>query len=197
MLELRGHLRKGDRMKYRLCLFPAVRVLVCFWVLTFLNSATVGAQLAHEFIGASKCAICHKKPEQGEQYRIWQESKHAKAFETLGTSQAKEFASKLGIDDPQKSGKCLKCHSTAYGFSEARVTEAITVEEGISCESCHGAGKDYMKKSIMQDRDEAITKGLLIPDEKTCLKCHNQESPTFKAFDFNERWEKIKHPVPA
>ncbi len=151
---------------------------------------------AHEFVGVKKCAMCHKKPEQGEQFRIWEESKHAKAYETLGTPAAKEVAAKLGITDPQTSGKCLKCHSTAYNFTEEKVTDAISVEEAISCESCHGAGKDYMKKSVMQDKDQAISSGLVMPDETTCTKCHNAESPAFKSFDYKESWEKIKHPVP-
>lgn len=165
-------------------------------ILFLVSAPFADAQPAHEFVGVSKCALCHKKPEKGEQFRIWQESKHAKAFETLGTPEAKAAAAKLGIDDPQTSGKCLKCHSTAYGFSELKVTEAIPVEEGISCESCHGPGKDYMKKSMMEDRDAAIGAGLAIPDENTCRKCHNEESPSFKVFDFKERWELIKHNIP-
>lgn len=151
---------------------------------------------AHEFIGAQKCSLCHKKPEQGEQYRIWQESKHAKAFETLGTPEAKVAAEKLGISDPQTSGKCLKCHSTAYWFSESKVSDAIAVEEGVSCESCHGPGKDYFKKSIMEDKNAAIENGLIIPNEATCVKCHNPESPSYKSFNFKERWEQIKHLIP-
>ena len=170
--------------------------VLTFIAVFFLFSPSGLAQLEHEFVGAQKCKICHQKPEQGEQYRIWSESKHAHALESLGTPEAKEMAQKYGIDDPQTSGKCLKCHSTAYWFSEARVTEVIAVEEGISCESCHGPGKDYMKKSIMEDKEQAIASGLIMPTEETCRQCHNPEAPTFKSFEFKEFWEKIKHPVP-
>ena len=158
-------------------------------------AATVKAQSEHEFVGAGKCGMCHKTEDMGGQYQIWQETKHAKAFETLGTPEAKEIAAKSGIDNPQASGKCLKCHSTAYGFSENKVTEAIAVEEGISCETCHGPGRDYMKKSVMQDKEQAQANGLIIPGEEICKKCHNPESPKFKEFDYKERWEKIKHPL--
>ncbi len=174
-------------------------ILVRLWIFAGLFLFFISLSAAapeHEFVGAQKCKMCHQKPEQGEQYHIWQESKHAKAMESLKTPEAKEIAVKLGIDDPATSGKCVKCHSTAYGFSEAKVTDVISVEEGVSCESCHGAGKDYMKKSIMEDKEQAIAKGLIIPDEQTCRKCHNPEAPTFQSFDYQERWEKIKHPIP-
>ncbi len=168
-------------------------ILFALFILSVSFSAM--AQLPHEFIGASKCAICHKTPKQGEQFGIWQQSAHAKAFDVLGTPEAKEQAAKMGVEDPQKSGKCLKCHSTAYGFTEEKVSQTIKLEEGVSCESCHGAGKDYMKMSVMKNKDAAVAAGLQIPDEATCRKCHNENSPTFKPFDFKERWEKIKHPI--
>ena len=66
--------------------------------------------------------MCHKKDEVGKQYKIWQDSKHAKAFETLGTQAAKDAGAKLGVTDPQTDGKCLKCHSTAYGLTDKKVT---------------------------------------------------------------------------
>lgn len=152
--------------------------------------------LKHEFIGAAKCAICHKKVEQGEQYALWQESKHARAFEILGTPEAKIVAAERGIDDPQKSGECLKCHSTAYWFAEQRMSDQIAVEEGVSCETCHGPGKDYMKKSVMENREASIKAGLILPAENTCRQCHNEESPNFQGFDYEEYQEKIDHPVP-
>ena len=169
--------------------------LAFLWAFVALKPACAAAP-EHEFIGANKCAMCHKKPEQGEQYVIWSGSGHAKAFEVLGTPEAKETGKARGVDDPQTSGKCLKCHSTAYWFSENKVSEAIPVEEGVSCESCHAPGKDYMKKSVMEDKNAAIAAGLIIPTEQTCRQCHNEESPNFKGFDYATMWEKIKHPKP-
>src|SRR3990167_2574658 len=58
----------------------------------FWPAAANAETFEHEFVGAKKCSLCHKKPEQGEQYQKWLESKHAKAFETLGTPASKEMA---------------------------------------------------------------------------------------------------------
>lgn len=148
-------------------------------------------------VGAKKCGICHKKEETGNQLGKWQAGPHAKAFKTLGNEQSKEIAKKMGIADPQKSGKCLKCHSTAYNMTEKIATETIAVEEGVSCESCHGPGKKYMPKSIMESREKSIANGMIHPATKTCTECHNQESPTFKGFDEKKFWEQIAHPNPA
>jgi len=148
------------------------------------------------FVGSKKCSLCHKTSKQGEQYPIWQNSNHAHAYEVLASSSAVAVADTLGIDDPQKSGKCLKCHSTAYGFSEEKITDDISVEEGVSCESCHGAGKGYISLKVMKDREKAIEMGLKIPDEQTCRKCHNDTAPNAKEFYFDESWGKIKHSIP-
>lgn len=169
-------------------------ILACVFALFAIPGA--GAD-SHEYAGVKKCSICHKSAAQGEQYPKWQASKHSKAYASLSTAEAKAAAAKLGVTDPQTSGKCLKCHSTAYGHTESQVTTVIPVEEGVSCESCHGAGKDYMKMSVMKDRDAAKAAGLIMPDETTCKKCHNEENPFNKPFNFQERLEKIKHSKPG
>ena len=33
-------------------------------------------------------------------------------------------------------------------------------------------------------------------DQTICTQCHNDESPTFAGFDFEERKEEIVHPIP-
>ena len=148
------------------------------------------------YVGVKACGICHKKEDSGNQLAAWQAGPHAKAYETLGTAEAKAIAAKLGIDDPQQSGKCMKCHSTAYNFTESIATEKIKPEEGVSCESCHGPGRKYMMKSIMQDREKAIAAGLVHPPTQNCTRCHNEESPSFKGFDEKSYVERILHPNP-
>jgi len=155
----------------------------------------------HQFVGATKCAICHKTEAQGEQYPKWQASPHAKAYATLASDEAKDIGKKLGIDDPQKDEKCLRCHVTGYGAAAELLGPKYDATEGVTCESCHGAGGDYMKKSTMvaviSGEIEPASVGLILPDAKTCEKCHNDKSPTFKGFDFDKYAAKIAHPIPA
>jgi len=147
-------------------------------------------------IGVKMCGMCHKKDDSGNQLAKWQASAHAKAFATLGSDESKAVAKKLGIDDPQASGKCLKCHATAYGLTEEVVTKKIKAEDGVTCESCHGPGKKYMSKSTMEDQEKAIAGGLVHPATQSCKLCHNKESPTFKEFNEADMVAKIAHPDP-
>ncbi|MCF6170829.1 MAG: cytochrome c family protein [Bacteroidales bacterium] len=155
-------------------------LIACFFL--FLGGNYLTAQ-DYDYIGAAKCKMCHNKATTGAQYKIWAESKHATAMESLK-------------GDEKTDPKCLKCHSTA-GSVDASLIATLKVEEGVSCESCHGAGSGYKSKTVMQDQEKAIAKGLVIPNEQTCLKCHNDESPNFKGFNYDEYWKKIAHPVPA
>jgi len=126
--------------------------------------------------------MCHNKAEKGEQFKKWTEGPHSKAMASLQGDEAK---------DP----KCLKCHATT-GHADAGLILTLKVDDGVSCESCHGPGSVYKKKSIMESREESMAAGLILPTEEVCIKCHNDESPHFKGFDFAEYSAKIAHPDP-
>jgi len=111
-------------------------------------------EVKHDFIGAKRCKICHTKDNV---YPTWEKTPHATAFAKLSAEQAKDE-------------KCLACHATGK-------TAKGDVLENVECEACHGPGSDYKTKKIMEDRELAIANGLLIPDEKTCVKCHKAELP--------------------
>lgn len=144
--------------------------------------ATISAQ-NFKYIGAAKCKMCHNKPDKGAQYDTWAKGPHAKAMESLTGDE---------VNDP----KCLKCHSTA-GAVDASLIASLKVEEGVSCESCHGPGSAYKGASVMKNRELSMQKGLILPEEKVCVSCHNEESPDFKGFDYAEYTAKIAHPDPT
>ena len=146
---------------------------------------TIGMVNAEDFkyIGAAKCKMCHNKADKGAQYNQWASTAHAKAMDRLKGADA-------------TNPKCLKCHSTAAGVNQALVA-TITVAEGVSCESCHGPGSAYKVATTMKDKTLAMSKGLIMPDEKVCKKCHNEESPNYKGFNFKEYSAKIAHDDPT
>jgi cytochrome c554/c'-like protein len=175
-----------------------IRLLVTGFGLSILAAfvAPVFAEGAHKFVGAEKCKLCHNSVAKGAQYTKWSEMKHSKAYAALGTEEAKKIAQAKGIADPQKASECLKCHVTGQGVPADQLTEKYKVEDGVSCESCHGAGGDYWQMAVMKDPAKAAAAGLLTPDEATCKRCHNAESPTFKSFDYASAKATIAHPNP-
>ncbi len=173
-----------------------------------LAGASAAAAADHEYAGFKKCRSCHKKEAIGNQIAKWEESKHAKAFETLASDQAKKWAADAGVSDPQTDEKCVKCHVTAHGVPDDMVSMKFDRTAGVQCEGCHGPGKDYRKKKIMIDQELAFSKGLVPQSEKVCFACHNDESPAWDperytradgskvGFDYDQAVKAIAHPVP-
>lgn len=164
--------------------------------------SAVGAEdeATFTYTGAKKCKMCHSSAKSGESYKIWLEQGHAKAFATLQTEESNKIATDMGIKVPAaEAPECLRCHVVAHDAT-AEMRGKLTMEEGVSCEACHGAGSGYIKKSVMNqlfaDEIEPASVGLTVIDEATCTGCHNEESPTFKEFDYKTAVAKIAHPVP-
>lgn len=150
------------------------------------------AYTSEEYVGARKCKICHIKI-----YKSWEETPHAQAFEVLSPGVDAEAKKQAGLDpnkDYTNDPSCIECHTTG----------GSTAFPGIQCETCHAPGKKYSSAKIMNrkkwkadpEKQEkmALEAGLIIkPTEKQCTACHNEESPTYKPFDFEKRYEETKH----
>ncbi len=149
-----------------------------------------------KYIGADKCKMCHMKPAKGDQYNTWLKGPHAKAMKTLAGDEAKKIAAEKGIADPTTDPACTKCHATVASV-DAKLVATAKMDEGVSCESCHGPGSMYKGASIMKNREQSMQKGLILPTDAVCKTCHNSESPTFKGFNFEEMAAKIAHPDPT
>ena len=168
------------------------------FIITLLAMFAGGTLLAQNFkyIGASKCKMCHNKPPKGEQHNKWMEGPHAGAMKTLSSEQSMEIAKAKGIADPTTDAGCIKCHSTV-GHIDAKLVATIKIDEGVSCESCHGPGSMYKGASVMKNRELSMQKGLILPTEEVCKTCHNEESPTYKSFNFEEKVALMAHPDPS
>ena len=167
-------------------------------IMLFLLSLSAKAEYKHAFTGAAKCRVCHMSKKKGNQHGIWKEGRHAKAYLSLTTDEAKAVAEKAGQGGkaPQENPACLKCHVTAWDAPAELLGSKYSKEEGIGCESCHGPGKDYSPIKIMKDQALAVENGLIFPEKEDCLSCHNKESPTYKPFDFDTFWAKMAHDNP-
>jgi hypothetical protein len=86
------------------------------------------------------------------------------------------------------------------GGTAKNVDKTFNMEEGVTCEACHGAASGYKTiHSKPENKDKAIAAGLLPGDatsDKLCVTCHNEKSPTFKGFKLEEYWKKIAHQLP-
>jgi mono/diheme cytochrome c family protein len=134
----------------------------------------------YDYVGAKKCSL---KPCHGNDgtYKSWLESKHATAWDDL-------------TDEQKKDESLLKYYTTG-------TTKKGDVLYGVQCEACHGAGSGYKSKKVMEDREVALTKGLVIPTAETCQGCHHEKAPAAlaavaKDFDFEKAKAKAVHAMP-
>lgn len=89
----------------------------------------------HKVLGAQSCDKCH-----AAEIQTWKRTPHSETFLTLHRKpEAQKIADKLGISNFKSDSNCIQCHYT-MGHVENRL-DAIA---GVSCESCHGAAKDWI-----------------------------------------------------
>lgn len=180
------------------------RVYAVFFAIiaiTLIVPSQASAQ-PYGYEGVQVCGTCHKTEKQGLQLKIWQESAHANSYKSLQTPEADKIAmekyKKKAVDTPE----CLECHASGYDVKDKKLVGAkFKIEEGVQCETCHGAGSAYKSLKVMKSREESVKNGLVVWKDKAeikagCVTCHNPKSPTYKEFNFDKMWAKIAHPVP-
>ncbi|HYB94696.1 MAG TPA: multiheme c-type cytochrome [Vicinamibacterales bacterium] len=137
--------------------------------------AAASAQTRREFVGPGKCTDCHDHKDEKE----WSEKRdgdgkgkqHINALNQLADAKADQYAKAIGVADVyDPKSTCVKCHATVVRGS---------ADFGISCESCHGAGKDYLKPHQEKGAYQAslalgLKDTLKKPENwvKDCVTCH-------------------------
>jgi hypothetical protein len=189
--------------------YTAYFVFIVFAVvlIMFLKNALQPKPEPVSITGSEKCGECHKLKINGDQQAVWENSKHSQAYKTLLSPKARDFASKNNMREPVNDKQCLKCHTTENHLAGFPKLDSYQIEEGVGCESCHGAGSMYSPSKIMADEYLFKHNGGEKGSEETCLKCHsskgNKEQKItgdvcpFQTNDFSYKteFEKIKHPV--
>jgi hypothetical protein len=81
------------------------------------------------------CAKCH-----GSEIQVWRQTPHFKTFKELSRNpKAREICSKMGLSSVKRSDVCIDCH-----FTMQEIDGRNKAVSGISCESCHGASRDWL-----------------------------------------------------
>jgi excinuclease UvrABC ATPase subunit len=174
-------------------IFIAAVILISFSYYGFYPEDKFG------YVGTNTCGMCHKKEDVGSQLSIWEGSRHANAYKTLQSAEADAIAIEKGFTTKAaETEACLKCHVSGYNIDASLKADKFMMSEGVQCETCHGPGSAYKTKKIMESRQLSVENGLLVyaSAEELCVSCHNEESPSYKGFNFEEMWEMIKHPNP-
>jgi len=164
-------------------LFQSKSVLKILAGLVVVSSGVAQAiEHPENVVGPEKCLECHKS-----EGKTWQKTHHFNTFNEMHKSKdAKAIADKMGVKQIKKEATCLQCHYTADSGGEAVA--------GISCESCHGAAKSWIKvhndyggKDVKKEQEPAAHKeqrisqsvsvGMIRPDDiysvaQNCFQCH-------------------------
>jgi len=103
---------------------------------------------SERIVGGVACAECHE-----QSFELWKETHHSTTFREMPRDpRAREIADKLGIQRIKTDALCLSCHYTSMASDTGKVKPI----SGISCESCHGAAKDWM--AVHYEYGEGMTK---------------------------------------
>ena len=134
-------------------------------------------------VGPNACAECHK-----QEVEAWKGTHHFKTFREMPRKkEANEIAKRMGVRRIKSESLCLNCH-----FTVQRKDNKEKPVSGISCESCHSAGRDWIKvhsgfsgktaKTETKAEEEARwkladSKGMIRPRAlyqlaKNCYGCH-------------------------
>jgi hypothetical protein len=146
------------------------------------NGQAISTLHPEKVVGSERCEECHS-----EEIRAWKNSTHAKSDQVhrdeKTKERAQEIAARMGIKNVNEISThplCTECH-----FTRQKNRAGLKVIGGVSCESCHGGGKDY--RDVHGNKDEIPSReerqkqskamGMLYPDEiykvaENCYSCH-------------------------
>jgi hypothetical protein len=178
-------------------------IVILFALTSILQPSDEIADKQYNYIGTKGCKKCHIK-----QFKSWAKTNMANAYDNLKPGERSEAKKRVGLDpekDYTKDTECLPCHTTGYGKSGGFISLKETPQlVGVSCEACHGAGKEYTKKQYMHTKNkeykraDIVKVGLVSPvtGEMCTISCHNSKSPFFnenESFNFEKRRDQGTH----
>ncbi len=140
------------------------------------------------FIGSIGCksSSCHggAGPKRS-QYTTWsQKDFHTKAYAVLLNARSTRIAEALGISEAPTSARCTVCHSPFQSVAPSRLTRTAHPDEGVSCETCHGAAGGWLRGHTRTDwsYNTRVAAGMrdlrsLYVRANACVACHQNLAP--------------------
>lgn len=153
----------------------------------FAQSTPLPYQSQHASVGVVSCGstLCHGSiravPESNvlqSEYVTWTRlDKHARAYAVLFSEQSKRIAKNLGLKNAHQEKVCVDCH--AHAPATTLRGERFRVDDGVSCEGCHGPAQKWLPVHVERGATHArnIEHGLYPTDDpvqraRLCLSCH-------------------------
>jgi hypothetical protein len=162
-----------------------------------------------KYVGSDKCKKCHEYA-----YEVWQNSKHAHAFQSLITATRPSLR--------KFDGECVVCHVTGFEYETGYRNEKDTpLLKNVGCESCHGPGSEHLVKrgkdrkllALMNpfktppNENEQAKNRRLLGLHDSCMHCHDTDNdvnwnkplerdPAKPPTWFTKDWLKIIHMTP-
>jgi hypothetical protein len=201
----RIEVRRGREIPYRRLrrsanLAGVPRVSLFFLVFIALCAANLSAKEVRQtreagakFVGSAGCksSSCHGGAgEKRSQYITWsQRDFHTHAYAILLNARSARIAETIGIAEPQSNSRCTVCHSPFQSLPPTRLAVTARADEGISCESCHGAAGGWLRGHTRTDWTYAMRLSAGMHDLRnlyvranSCVACHqNVDNDLLKA----------------
>jgi hypothetical protein len=157
-----------------------------------LSCTSAFASEPNQFLGAQSCASssCHGGADtKSNQNLIWsQHDPHSKSFATLVTARSERIAESLNITNAAKNARCTVCHAPFATVPPDLAARVLDPAEGVSCESCHGMAKTWLRSHTRKDfsHAEKVATGmrdLRSPYDRAnaCVACHQNVDPDILA----------------
>jgi hypothetical protein len=164
-------------------------VLVVSFVVQGVGAQPLPYQVNAKHLGVVNCAnsLCHGSIKKWKdsailqnEYVTWSRvDKHAtKAYHVLFEDRSKRIARNLGLREaPHQAKLCVDCH--AHNPPPQLRGERFKVEDGVSCEACHGPAEKWIEAHVGPDATHAknLANGLYptsdpVAQARLCLSCH-------------------------
>jgi hypothetical protein len=137
---------------------------------------------APKFAGSASCASssCHGGGAGRDQTLTWiRKDVHAHAQTLLANARSARLAETLKIEDATKSARCNVCHSPMQTLPSVRLVKDGRRDEGVSCETCHGASEPWILFHTRPDVNHAqrVAAGMRELGDfnaraTACIACH-------------------------